>query len=176
MWADARSTATRTATRCDRHERVERVTPLQLAWHVRRRLYALLGVRTRGVKLLVENAAGEVLLVRHSYGKSWHWVLPGGGVGRREPPDAAARRELREGLGCSAERLALIGTYVSALEGRRDTIHLFRATTSDPLRPDGREIAEAGFFARDGLPQDTSPATRRRIAEVFQGMPLGPNW
>lgn len=152
------------------------MTPLQLAWHVRRQLFALLGVRTRGVKLLVENHAGEVLLVRHSYGKSWQWVLPGGGVGRREDPAAAARRELREELGCRAERLDLFGTYVSALEGRRDTVHLFRATTTDPLKPDRREIAEADFFDRRRLPEDTSPATLRRLAEVFDGEPIDQGW
>ncbi|WP_295635450.1 NUDIX domain-containing protein [Novosphingobium sp.] len=152
------------------------MTALSLAWALRRWIFALLGVRTRGVKLLVENAAGEVLLVRNAYGKHWQWVLPGGGVGRRESTVDAAVRELREETGCHAGGLRLFATYVSGLEGRRDTIDLFRATTVDAPQADRREIAEAGFFALDRLPDQTSPATLRRLAEVFGAAGISPHW
>ena len=152
------------------------MTPLWLAWAIRRRVFALLRVRTRGVKVMVENAAGEVLLVRNAYGKHWQWVLPGGGVGWREREADAAARELREETGCRADGLALFATYVSALEGRRDTIHLFRATTADAPQADAREVAEAAFFAQDRLPEDTSPATLRRLAEVFRAAEVSPHW
>lgn len=152
------------------------MTPLSLAWAIRRRVFALLGVRTRGVKVMVENAHAEVLLVRNAYGKHWQWVLPGGGVGWREREADAAARELREETGCRADGLALFATYVSALEGRRDTIHLFRATTADEPQADAREVAEAAFFAPDRLPEDTSPATVRRLAEVFGGAEVSPLW
>ena len=152
------------------------MTPLWLAWAIRRRVFALLRVRTRGVKVMLENAAGEVLLVRNAYGKHWQWVLPGGGVGWREREADAAARELREETGCRADGLALFATYVSALEGRRDTIHLFRATTADAPQADAREVAEAAFFAQDRLPKDTSPATLRRLAEVFRAAEVSPHW
>ena len=152
------------------------MTPLWLAWAIRRRVFALLRVRTRGVKVMVENAAGEVLLVRNAYGKHWQWVLPGGGLGWREREADAAARELREETGCRADGLTLFATYVSALEGRRDTIHLFRATTADEPQADAREVAEAKFCARDRLPEDTSPATLRRLAEVFGGAEVSPLW
>lgn len=152
------------------------MTPLWLAWAIRRRVFALLRVRTRGVKVMVENAAGEVLLVRNAYGKHWQWVLPGGGVGWREHEADAAARELREETRCRADGLALFATYLSALEGRRDTIHLFRATTSDAPQADAREVAEAAFFAQDRLPQDTSSATLRRLAEVFSAAEVSPHW
>ncbi len=152
------------------------MTPLSLAWALRRRTFALLGVRTRGVKIMVENTAGAVLLVRNAYGKHWQWVLPGGGVGWRERGVDAAARELREETGCRADRLTLFATYVSGLEGRRDTIHVFRATTADQPQADAREVAEAKFFARDRLPEDTSPATLRRLAEVFGGVEVSPDW
>jgi ADP-ribose pyrophosphatase YjhB (NUDIX family) len=149
---------------------------LSLAAALRRRTFALLGVRTRGVKLLVENGAGEVLLVRNAYGKHWQWVLPGGGLGWGERTAAAAERELREETGCRAKGLRQFATYVSGLEGRRDTIDLFRASTVDAPQADRREIAEAKFFALDRLPADTSPATLRRLAEVFGGSAVGPHW
>ena len=152
------------------------MTTLALAAALRRRTFALLGVRTRGVKVMVENARAEVLLVRNAYGKHWQWVLPGGGVRWRERAADAAARELREEVGCRADGLALFATYVSRLEGRRDTIHLFRATTADEPQADAREIAEACFFVRDRLPDDTSPATLRRLAEVFGGVEVSPHW
>lgn len=152
------------------------MTVLSLAWALRRKVLALLGARTRGVKLLVENAVGEVLLVRNAYGKHWQWVLPGGGLGWRESPADAAVRELREETGCRAEGLGLFATYVSGFEGRRDTIDLFRATTVDAPQADRREIAEAGFFVLDRLPDQTSPATLRRLEEVFNVADVSPDW
>jgi hypothetical protein len=44
-----------------------------------------------------------------------------------------------------------------------------------PKLPD-MEIAEAGFFRRDQLPELTTPGTRRRIAEVLEGEPASPYW
>ena len=152
------------------------MTALSLVWALRRRVFALLRVRTRGVKVLVVNAAGEVLLVRNAYGKQWQWVLPGGGVGLRESPAEAALRELREETGCSAAGLELFARYISGLEGRVDTIDLFRATTADAPRVDRREIAEVGFFVRHRLPDQTSPATLRRLGEVFGAGDVSPHW
>jgi 8-oxo-dGTP pyrophosphatase MutT (NUDIX family) len=44
-----------------------------------------------------------------------------------------------------------------------------------PKTPD-REIAEAGFFALDDLPQATTADTRRRLAETFDGAPVSAYW
>ena len=56
----------------------------------------------------------------------------------------------------------------SASEGKRDTVFLYRARPTDPVRADGVEVAEARFFALDALPAAVSPATLRRIDE-FRG-------
>jgi hypothetical protein len=42
-------------------------------------------------------------------------------------------------------------------------------------QPD-REIAEAGFFPLDRLPEGTTSATRRRLAEILEGQPPSVNW
>jgi hypothetical protein len=42
-------------------------------------------------------------------------------------------------------------------------------------QPD-REIAEAGFFPLDGLPEGTTGATRRRLAEILDGQPPASMW
>jgi ADP-ribose pyrophosphatase YjhB (NUDIX family) len=149
---------------------------MPLAYRLRRRLLALLGWRTRGVKLIVSNAEGCVLLVRHSYGRSDLYMLPGGGIARGEVPADAALRELREETGCVARAIAPFATYESRTEGRRDTVYLFTARTDDRPVADGRELAEARFVDPAALPDNTSPATSRRIAEWKGQRPRGTAW
>jgi hypothetical protein len=59
-----------------------------------------------------------------------------------------------------------VAAYVSGAEGKRDTIHLFRAVADGVPSADEREVIEAGFFRLGALPPNTSPATLRRIAEL----------
>lgn len=152
------------------------MTLIQIAYAARRRVLAMTGWPTRGVKVALFNAASEVLLVRNGYGETETFVLPGGGVGWRESPDEAARREIKEEVGCRIDSLRPVAVYRSLAEGRRDTIHLFAGETSDTPRIDGWEVIEAGFFAPDRLPPAASLATRRRIAEVIGGGPYPRAW
>ena len=149
---------------------------MPIAATLRRRLLALLGRDTRGVKVLAFDRAARVLLVRHTYGRGDLYMLPGGGIARSERPEQAARRELREETGCHAIELALIGRYESQPDGRRDTIFLYRALTDDTPVPDGRELAEATFVWTDELPPATSPATRRRVEEWLGVRSRGTCW
>lgn len=149
---------------------------LQLAHHARRAVYRLLRVQTVGVKVMLFDGDGRLLLVRNSYGKTQQHLLPGGGVKRREAPAAAAAREVREEVGVEAAELTLFGIYVSELEGRRDTIHLFTARTRDKAEADGVEVSEARFFPLDALPETMSAATARRIAEYRRDQPVSPRW
>ena len=130
----------------------------RLAWRVIR-------PRTRGVKVMLFNAAGELLLVRHTYGDTRLYMLPGGGIRPFEAPEAAAVREVREELGCALEGLRFVSLHASTSEGKRDTVHLFSARAAGEIRIDGVEIAEARYVPLDALPPTTSPATLRRIAE-----------
>jgi ADP-ribose pyrophosphatase YjhB (NUDIX family) len=139
---------------------------LRLGHPVRRLLFRWLRIRTRGVKVMVFNPAGELLLIRNSYGASHLFVLPGGGIGRGENPAAAATREVREETSLETRWLELVGIYVSAAEGKRDSIHLFRGRADGVPRPDGIEVEEAAFFRLDALPAATSAATLRRVAEI----------
>ena len=138
------------------------VAPL---YHLRRLIWRLLRPRTRGVKVMLFSASGELLLVRHTYGNTALFLLPGGGVRPFEAPAAAAAREIREELGCGVEGLSFVSTHKSTFEGRSDTVFLFRARASGPVEADGVEVAEARFFALDALPGTVSPATLRRIDE-----------
>ncbi len=138
---------------------------LDLLHRLRKKLWKLLRPRTRGVKVMLFNAAGELMLIRNSYGRSELWVLPGGGICPFEAPEAAARREIKEELGCGLAGLALLSTHFSRSEGKRDTIFLFRGVAVGEPRADAFEVGEGDFFALDDLPPTTSAATLRRVAE-----------
>lgn len=138
---------------------------LDLAYRLQRQVWQLFRPRTRGVKVMLFNDRGEILLIRNNYGRSDQFVLPGGGVRPWETPSAAARREVQEELGCDAHDLRPMSTHWSDAEGKRDTIFLFSAIAAASARPDGIEVAEASFFALGQLPPNVSPATLRRIAE-----------
>jgi 8-oxo-dGTP pyrophosphatase MutT (NUDIX family) len=139
--------------------------PIDLLYRLQKRLWRIVRPHTRGVKAMLFDEAGALLLVRNSYGRSDLWVLPGGGIKPFEAPDAAARREVREEVGCEAEGLVLRSTHANGSEGKRDTVFLFVGRASGAPVPDGLEVAQADFFALDALPEATSPATRRRVDE-----------
>lgn len=149
---------------------------IQLFHRCRHLVLRLLRLRTRGVKIMSFNPAGELLLIRNTYGSRHLFMLPGGGVERGETPAEAALRELEEETGVKAERLEARGIYVSGAEGKRDTIHLFTALASQVPIPCGVEVEEARFFPLDALPENVSPATLRRIAEYRGERPAAGIW
>jgi 8-oxo-dGTP pyrophosphatase MutT (NUDIX family) len=88
--------------------------------------------------------AGEVLLVRHTYGPP-SWELPGGGVHRGEEPLAAIARELREELGLEIDEadVEALATIPGPERFHRHRTHLFRVDLAEPrVRADPVEIAE----------------------------------
>lgn len=149
---------------------------INLVFRLRQRLWRIVRPRTRGVKVMVFNEAGELLLVRTTYGDTGRFALPGGGVRPWESPEKAAGRELREEVSVDIDALALMGTYAARAEGKRDTVHLFTGRTMQLPVPDGFEIAEAAFFPLDALPANLSPATGRRIAEHRGERDATPHW
>jgi 8-oxo-dGTP pyrophosphatase MutT (NUDIX family) len=139
----------------------------QLAYGLQRLVWRLLKVRTRGVKIMLFNSAGELALIRNSYGRTDLFVLPGGGVGPFEDPSAAARRELKEELGIEVTELSLRSTHSNVAEGKRDQIFLFEATTRVAATANSYEILEVRSSSPESLPDKSSPATRRRVNEFL---------
>lgn len=131
---------------------------------------------TLGARGFVRNGDGGVLLVRHTYAPGWQ--LPGGGVERGETLEAALRRELREEGGIEVmARPTLFGIYSNHAHFPGDHVALYVVTSyrQHPWQPDA-EIADARFFSVGDLPDDASPATRRRVEEVEAGAELDAHW
>ncbi|MBB4039042.1 ADP-ribose pyrophosphatase YjhB (NUDIX family) [Microvirga flocculans] len=132
---------------------------------------------TLGVRAVVLDGQNRVFLIRHTYVSGWH--LPGGGVETGETALEALERELREEA-CIAmdEPPALAGVFFNRRASRRDhvLVYLIRRFTVLAVKKPDREIAEAGFFPLDRLPEGTTAATRNRLAEILEGRVPSPDW
>jgi 8-oxo-dGTP pyrophosphatase MutT (NUDIX family) len=117
----------------------------------------------RGVKCLLTHA-GEVLLVRHTYGKRDVWYLPGGGVHRHEHPIAAGAREMAEELGLhdlALRELSTVSLRFGHVKVKLTVLHA--ELEQKTLHPDPVEIAHACWFASDRLPPSVGPEVSELI-------------
>jgi ADP-ribose pyrophosphatase YjhB (NUDIX family) len=133
---------------------------------------------TLGVRGLVfDRKANAIFLIRHTYVPGWQ--LPGGGVETGETMEESLAREFaEEGNIVFTAPPVLKSIHFNRRSSRRDHVgfYLIEAfAQSTPKKPD-REIAEAGFFPLDALPDDTTPATHRRINEIFHGTAVSADW
>ncbi|NKB51165.1 MAG: NUDIX domain-containing protein [Rhizobiaceae bacterium] len=148
---------------------------------IRKRLYVGIGLvwraMTLGVRILVRDEQGRILLVRHTYVSGWY--LPGGGVERGETIQQAAQKELMEECGVEAdEPPALFHLYRNPSTSRFDHVALFVCSKwhqSHVKTPD-HEIAEIGFFDYDDLPEGTTRQTKDRLAEILRDQPISDIW
>jgi len=139
-------------------------------WRMRRGL-------TLGAQGVIIDGSSRVLLVRHSYRPGW--FFPGGGVEWNETIETALARELEEEVGVSLTAPAqLHGIFANFTSFPGDHIALFVVRdwerTGD-YRKLG-EIAEAGMFAPQNVPEETDAGTRTRLAEIFDRSPISQLW
>jgi ADP-ribose pyrophosphatase YjhB (NUDIX family) len=132
---------------------------------------------TLGVRGIVIDSDGRILLVRQTYTRGW--TLPGGGVEFRESLDQGLARELDEEAGIAIDGdPELMGIYDNRSEFPGDHVamyvvrhwHRSRATTPN------LEIAETGFFHPDALPESINAGARRRIEEFLGQRVQGETW
>lgn len=151
------------------------LNPLRLAWRARNAWHRVARPLTMGVRAIIVDGE-RVLLIRHSYVGGWH--LPGGGVGKGETLVEAMKREVREEVGLAVESAAQpLGMYARFRSGASDHVAVFVAQGwSGTPRADGFEIVDLAFFPLDRLPEDTTAATLRRLAEYRGLVPLAERW
>jgi len=142
------------------------------------RIFRFTRALTLGVRGMVFDEQGRILLVRHTYQPGW--LLPGGGVEFRDSAEQALAHELRDEAGIElTARPALFGIYDNRAVFPGDHVLLYVLRPGQyvrhPWRPNA-EIAEIGFFAANALPADTTAGTRRRIAEVLEDAPPSVQW
>jgi len=132
---------------------------------------------TLGVRGVVVNAKGEVLLLRHTYTPGWHF--PGGGVEQRETCALSLSRELEEEAGIIAppQSLELISVHANHAFFPNDHVLVYRVTawTQGKSTQKG-EITEVRFFDPLSPPPDISKGTQRRLDEIFSGKPRSEHW
>ncbi|MBN9077802.1 MAG: DNA mismatch repair protein MutT [Rhizobiales bacterium 65-79] len=133
---------------------------------------------TLGVRAVVHDRNGhKVFLIRHTYVPGWH--LPGGGVEKNETVVQALTRELSEEGNFQLLAPPLLRSlHFNRHASPRDHVAVFLVEDfrQHLAKAPDREIADSGFFALDELPEMTTPGTRRRIAETFEGAPVSEYW
>ncbi|WHA42463.1 NUDIX domain-containing protein [Agrobacterium larrymoorei] len=131
---------------------------------------------TLGVRAACFDEAGRVFLVRHTYVPGWH--MPGGGVERGETGLQALHKEIREeGNLVATSTPQLFHVYFNNRTSDRDHVLFYRLDVRQTaVKAPDREISESGFFALDALPEGTTAATRRRLAELAGEAPPDDYW
>lgn len=132
---------------------------------------------TFGAQGVIVRAGTEVLLIRHGYRPGWHF--PGGGVEWRETLLAALAREVEEETGIIVKgQPRLHGVFANFQSAPSDHVAVYVVEDwEQPRVPSSSlEIREQRFFPLAGLPADMARGAKRRIAEIFEGQPIGQHW
>jgi len=133
---------------------------------------------TLGARGVVENREGQVLLVRHTYTRGLYF--PGGGVERGETVMQALLRELAEEAGVKPlTEPEMVGIYSNHRVFRNDHVILYRVSAeawTDCATDSAGEISEIVWTDPLAPPDDATPGTARRLAELYDGGPNDGHW
>jgi 8-oxo-dGTP pyrophosphatase MutT (NUDIX family) len=132
---------------------------------------------TLGVRGVVVDGKGRVLLLRHTYTPGWH--LPGGGVEKGETALQALLRELLEeaGIETTVAEMRLVSVHANSGFFPNDHVLVYRVDQWRQVEPTQKgEIAEWGFYSPLSPPEGITAGTQRRLDELFGGQAVSPHW
>lgn len=133
---------------------------------------------TLGVRAAVENEAGHVFMVRHTYMQGW--FMPGGGIEKGEPALEALRRELVEEAGVQLiAEPSLVNVYSNHQNFPNDHVLLYRVPWGSwqAVQATQRgEIAETAWVDPASPPDGITKGTLMRLQELYDGQPTSPYW
>jgi ADP-ribose pyrophosphatase YjhB (NUDIX family) len=120
---------------------------------------------TVATSVVIHDDEGRVLLLKHVFRPGSGWGVPGGFLAKREQPEDAIRRELREEIGLELDALEL--GFVHTLEFTNQIEIVFRARGRGEPRPRGLEIETYRWFPTSELPEELPASQRRVIARTL---------
>jgi 8-oxo-dGTP diphosphatase len=123
-----------------------------------------------GAAAVILNRNGEVLMVKHTYGKC-NWEIPGGRSEEGESPVETAIREVREETGLVVTALHMTGYYHDSSIGALGFVFRCEAPEgAEGALPDGAEVSECRYWPPDALPRPISDFTLLRIRDALSGI------
>jgi ADP-ribose pyrophosphatase YjhB (NUDIX family) len=148
----------------------------KLLWPVLQSWFRWRRRMTIGVRALVIDSGGRLLLVQPRFAEGW--TLPGGGLERGETAVEGLARELKEESAVIVRTVPkLIGVYSHEREFRGDHVLLYLVIDFEPGKfVSSLEIVDARFFDLDKLPPSVTAGTARRIDEFVNKRSPAAHW
>jgi 8-oxo-dGTP pyrophosphatase MutT (NUDIX family) len=145
-------------------------------FNTKMRLISLLGGDIVGARALIIKDQ-QVLLIQHTY-SDLGWLTVGGGVNSNESALEAICREVEEETSLKVHgKPRLFGVYYTNYNKRDDHIIFYIIENfSSITRPRSPEIETMQWFDIHNLPENISPATKRRIAEYLGQQEISDRW
>ena len=118
-------------------------------------------------------SGGKILLTRR---EDFHaWCLPGGLVEEGESLAQTALREAKEETGLEVCIERLVGIYSSPERSQHEIIFAGHPVGGE-VNPDPHEVAGAGWFGLDDLPDPIVPWQRQQILDALAGIGGSAAW
>lgn len=119
-----------------------------------------------GAAAFIMDSDGQILLVKHNYGK-YNWELPGGLSEQNESAENTAMREVLEETGLEATVGRLTGVYYEPKNDMHHFVFICKVVDNQQPQPDAEEVTECKFFNVDDLPRPISDFTISRIQDAL---------
>lgn len=115
------------------------------------------------VNVVVENEAGEILLIRRS--DNGNWAVPGGAIDLGESTAQAGVRETREETGIDCEITGLVGIYT-------DPKHIILYTSNGEARQEFSILLSGSYLGGHLTPSDESTEVHWVAASQLADLPM----